>query len=521
MPIEQKIKKQKKKRDRLFLSKVVTVVFLLLIQIVFLIVMIVGLGDYYAYVQVLCTVLSLLVALYIINKPDNPAYKLAWVVPILLFPIFGGVFYLAVAGNRSSKHFVKKVEKNIKDSYHFLPQNTECLEMLMGESQIAGIQSRYIQQYCGYPVFQHTNLTYFPLGDDYMQPFLEELKKAKRYIFMEYFIIREGSFWSSVLEILEQKVKEGVDVRVMFDDMGCVTTLPANYEDTLRAKGIQCNSFNHFIPILTLRLNNRDHRKITVIDGVVGFTGGLNLADEYINQTAPYGHWKDTGVMLKGEAVRSLTIMFLQLWSYVQGETEDFAQYASAQEAVENTESDGFVQPYSDSPLDQELVSENIYLNMICRAKKRVYIMTPYLIVDNEMMIALSLAAKSGVDVRIIIPGIPDKRMVYELTQENARVLMESGIRIYKYTPGFIHAKTVLVDDEIATIGTANFDYRSMYLHFECGVWMYRSRVIQDIRKDFEDTFEMSREVTTEDYKNISYLHALFRAVLKMLAPAL
>lgn len=519
MKEQKKSNVQKKHKDRLFLSKVLVVGFLLVIQVAFLIVMTLELGEYYAYVQALCSVISVLVVIYIVNKPDNPAYKLAWVVPILLFPIFGGIFYLVIAGNRSSKGFVRKVEKSITDSCQFLPQNAQILDELEEDSKNVAMQSRYIQKYARYPVYQHTKMTYYPLGDDNFQPLLDELRKAKRYIFMEYFIIREGVFWNSVLEILEEKVKEGVDVRVMFDDMGCVATIPSDYEKRIREKGIKCYSFNRFIPILTLRLNNRDHRKITVIDGHTGFTGGINLSDEYINQTSPYGHWKDTGVMLKGEAVWSLTVMFLQLWGYVSGTTENFYDFIPKKEELEGIESDGYVQPYSDSPLDQEIVGENIYLNMINRAQKSIYIITPYLILDNEMITALTLAAKSGVDVRIIIPGIPDKKIVYILTQANCGPLLESGVRVFKYAPGFTHAKGILVDDEIATVGTVNFDYRSLYLHFECGVWMYNTGIIQDIRQDFEDTLQKCEEYTIEDYQKVSHVKKVMRAILKMLAP--
>ncbi len=511
----------RKDRDRLFLTKVIVVGFLILVQIAFLITATILLGKYYVYVQIGCTVISLLVTFYIINRQDNPAYKLAWVVPILLFPIFGGIFYLIVAGNQSSKRFVRKVEKSITDSCQYLPQEEAVVKELGACSRTAKLQSTYIQKCGKYPVYQNTELVYYPVGDDNFEPLLEELKKAKRFIFMEYFIIREGLFWNSILEILEEKVKEGVDVRVMFDDMGCVATIPADYEKRLRAKGIQCYSFNRFIPFLTLRLNNRDHRKITVIDGHTGFTGGINLSDEYINETHPYGHWKDTGIMLKGDAVWSLTVMFLQLWDYVAGVKEDFHQYAPRPEDIVQVQGDGFVQPYSDSPLDREILGENIYLNMIARARHSIYIVTPYLILDNEMTTALSLAAKSGVDVRIIIPGVPDKKIVYTLTKTNCGPLLESGVRIFRYTPGFTHAKGVLVDGEVATVGTVNFDYRSLYLHFECGVWLYHSGVIQDIQKDFEDTFEKCREMKLEECRDISHIQKLWRAILKMLAPML
>lgn len=521
MKEQEESRRQKKKRDRLFLSKIVIGGFLILLQVVFIVFTILNLGEYYAYLHAACTVVSIIVVVYIINKPDNPAYKLAWVVPILLFPIFGGIFYIVIAGNRSSKGFVHKVGKSITDSCQFLPQDPQIAEQLLQESETAALQSRYIQHYGKYPVYTHTEMTYYPVGDDNFQPLLQELRKAKRYIFMEYFIIREGHFWDSVLEVLEEKVKEGVDVRVMFDDLGCVATLPSDYEKRLRAKGIQCYSFNRFIPFLTLRLNNRDHRKITVIDGHTGFTGGINLSDEYINATAPYGHWKDTGVMLKGDAVWSLTVMYLQLWGYLSGKTEDFYQYAPKSEELESVGEDGFIQPYSDSPLDQEILGENIYLNMINRAKESVYIITPYLILDNEMTTALSLAAKSGIDVRIIIPGIPDKRIVYTLTLTNCEPLIENGVRIFQYTPGFTHAKGVLVDGEFATVGTVNFDYRSLYLHFECGVWMYRTKILGDIQRDFKETLEKCREMTLEECRKIPSIQKLWRAILKMLAPML
>mgnify|MGYP000756273190 FL=1 len=514
-------KKNKKDKDRLFLSKVIIVGLLLVLQIGIIVYGMISLGKYFAYVQALCTILSLVVVIYIINKPDNPAYKLAWVVPILLFPIFGGVFYVAIAGNHASKHFVRKIEKSITDACRFLKQDEEVAEHLDSVSEIAGMQSKYIRDWGKYPVFQNTEVTYYPFGEDNFEPLLEELKKAKRYIFMEYFIIREGLFWNSVLEILEQKVKEGVDVRVMFDDMGCVATIPSGYEKRLREKGIRCYSFNRFIPILTLRLNNRDHRKITVIDGHTGFTGGINLSDEYINETSPYGRWKDTGIMLKGDAVWSLTVMFLQMWRCVSGDVEDFETFRPVDGEEMHRTSDGYVQPYSDSPLDQEILGENIYLNMINRAKKRIYIITPYLILDNEMVTALTLAAKSGVDVRIIIPGIPDKKIVYVLSQSNCVPLLKDGVRVYRYMPGFTHAKVVLVDDQIATVGTVNFDYRSLFLHFECGVWMYRSNAVQEIRKDFEETFTDCEEMQYEECIKISGFRKMVRAVLNMLGPLL
>jgi cardiolipin synthase len=514
-------KYQKPKKDRLFLSKITIVGALLLLQIGFMAYTTWWLGGYQKYLEIACTMVSILVVIYIVNKKENPAYKLAWSVVILIFPLFGGLFYLVVAGNRSSKRFIRKMQKSISDSCQYLPQKNDVTEQLREQSVSAAMQSEYIQKHGPYPVYDHTEVTYFALGDDNLQPLLDELRNAKRFIFLEYFIIREGQFWNSVLEILEEKVAEGLDVRVLFDDFGCVATIPANYEQQLRAKGIPCYSFNRFIPVLTLRLNNRDHRKITVIDGHTGFTGGVNLADEYINVTHPYGHWKDTGVMLKGDAVWSMTVMFLQMWDYVVGIQEDFSPYAPRLQDVEAIKTDGFVQPYSDSPLDDEIVGENIYLNMINRAQKSISIITPYLLLDNEMLTALSLAAKSGIHVRIILPGIPDKKIVYTLSMSYAEMLVEEGVHVFQYTPGFTHAKVVLVDEEIATVGTVNMDFRSLYLHFECGVWMYQSHATKDICADFEETLTHCHEITVEECRKVSWIRRLWCAMLRLFAPLL
>lgn len=514
-------KYQRQHKDRLFLSKIIVVGVLLVLQIFVIAYATWRMGTLTPYLQLTYSIVSVIVMIYIVNRKDNPAYQLAWSVLILLFPLFGGIFYLVIAGNRSTSHFVRKMQKSIRTSYQLLPQEADVKHALAMQSVTAAMQSGYIEKYGPYPVYRHTEVKYYPLGDDHLKPLLRALKGAKRFIFMEYFIIREGVFWNSVLSILEEKAAEGVDVRVLIDDFGCVATIPPGYEKRLREKGIQCYSFNRFIPILTLRLNNRDHRKITVIDGHTGFTGGVNLSDEYINVTHPYGHWKDVGVMLRGEAVWSLTVMFLQMWDYVAGITEDYTQYAPRPDEIAAIQDDGFIQPYSDSPLDDEVVGENIYLNMIGHARKSVYIITPYLILDHEMITALSLAAKNGVDVRMILPGIPDKKLTYTLTKANAEVLIEEGVRIYLYTPGFTHAKIMVADDKIATVGTVNMDFRSLYLHFECGVWMYDNSVIREISGDFKETLRKCRELSVDEYKRLYWYQRIWRALLRFLSPLL
>lgn len=350
--------------------------------------------------------------------------------------------------------------------------------------------------------------------------FLEELKKAERYIFLEYFIIAEGKMWNAVTDILRQKAGEGVDVRVIYDDMGCIMLLPQNYARKLNAMGIRCQVFNRFIPVLSARLNNRDHRKIGIIDGKVAFTGGVNFADEYINEYERFGHWKDNAVMLRGDAAWSMTVMFLTMWDYLDTHGESVQSYAHyrPQEPVKDENASGWVQPYTDTPLDSEAVGETIYLNMIHRAERYIWITTPYLIIDELLENALCTAAKCGIDVRIITPGIGDKFMVYEATKSYYRHLIQSGVKIYEYTPGFIHAKTFLCDDRYATVGTVNLDFRSLYLHFECGVWMYQSDVIADIKEDYQRTLEKCRLVREEDCHN-NFLRGLFRAILALLAP--
>ena len=313
----------------------------------------------------------------------------------------------------------------------------------------------------------------------------------------------------------------GLDVRLIYDDVGCVNTLAADFRVRLERCGIRCQVFNPFVPVLAVVLNNRDHRKITVIDGHTAFTGGINLADEYINRRERFGYWKDTGVILQGDAAWSFTVMFLRMWSVLSGEKPEYEKYRPNVWRQEAFEDDGFVQPYCDTPLDNETVGENVYLNIINRAKKYVYIFTPYLISDNEVITALCLAAKSGIDVRIVTPGIPDKKMVFLLTQSYYGTLLQAGVRIFEYKPGFLHAKSFVCDDEIATVGTINLDYRSLYLHFECGVWLYRSEAVLQIKEDALSIFGQCREIRWEDWENRSLRTRFFQSVLRLFAPLL
>ena len=346
---------------------------------------------------------------------------------------------------------------------------------------------------------------------------LEELQKAEKFIFLEYFIIDEGYMWGSILKILADKAAQGVDVRVLYDGMLEISTLPWDYPRRLEKLGIRCKAFAPIQPFLSTHYNYRDHRKILVIDGKVAFTGGVNLADEYINRKERFGHWKDTAILLRGEAVQSFTLMFLQMWNL----TEKEPRWDEALLPSPPVEAEGYVMPYCDCPLDDYKVGESVYMDILNRAKDYVHIMTPYLILDNEMETALKFAAQRGVDVKLILPGIPDKKIVYILTQANYEILLESGVQIYQYTPGFIHSKSFVCDDEVATVGTINMDYRSMYLHFECGVWMYGSSAVAQVKEDALTTFEQCEQINMDYCRKKKFAVRALRGALKFLAPLL
>lgn len=505
-----------KKILRFLTQRVVLTALLILIQALLLFGIIWKLNNYFIYFYAFSVLLSLLLTLRIINNKSNPAFKIAWLIPILLFPVLGGLVYLVFGSDRTGKYIRNKmgrIEKEMQDGISKANERSGIEKM---PPDVVN-QSHYISNSAHCPPYKNTTVEYLPMGEVKFERMVQELKKAKRYIFMEYFIIQEGTMWNTILDVLEEKAKEGVDVRVIYDDMGCILTLPTGYEKTLREKGIQCQIFNPFIPILSSHFNTRDHRKICVIDGNVGFTGGINLADEYINGYEKHGHWKDTAILLKGEAVFSLTTMFLSMWDYlIKKEGEDYAAYYP-DSWDENAQ--GIVQPFADNPLDDEAVGETVYLNLINKAKRYVYITTPYLILSNEMVTAMNTAAKSGVDVRIITPHVPDKWYVHAVSRSYYEMLVEAGVKIYEYTPGFVHAKTFVVDDEYAVVGTINLDYRSLYLHFECAAWMYKASCVTDVRDDFLKTQQMSQEITLEECRNISILRRLGRSVLRVLAP--
>lgn len=463
--------------------------------------------------------LSIIIVFIIINNKSNPSYKIAWIVPVMIFPIFGGLFYLLYGGNKlSTREKLKMVIQNIEMTKS-LKQDDEIIKKIGDKSIYAKNQSEYILNYAKCPVYNNTETTYFKIGEEKFEALLRELKKAEKFIFLEYFIIQEGKMFNSILEILEEKAKQGVDVRLIYDDVGCIVTLPHNYKNTLEAKGIKCRVFNPIKPFFTRRLNNRDHRKIVVIDGDVGFTGGINLADEYINEYEKHGYWKDAGIMLKGDAVWNLTVMFLSMWDYIDNKEEDYIKFKPSKNKYYNSK--GYVQPFDDSPLINEPIGETVYLNLINKAKDYIYINTPYLIIDNEMATALKIAAKSGVDIKIVTPYIPDKKFVHAVTKSYYESFIKDGIEIYEFTPGFMHAKTFVVDAEYGVVGSINLDFRSLYLHYECGVWLYKTESIKSMKDDYLETLKRCHKVTMEECKNTSSIRKVLRLIIRMFAPLL
>ncbi len=500
------------------LSRIVIVGLLIALQVIWVVVVMHKLIAYSIWIDIILKCISLTAVLILVGKEMNPAVKLAWVVPILAFPLFGGLMYLLLYERKPTKHLRRELENSDKRIMPLLTQDFKILKALDNIDRKYFCQEEYIRNYSGFPMYNHTKTVYFKSGEENYEVLLNELKRAEHFIFMEYFILRDGVMWNSIFEILKQKAREGLDVRLIYDDVGSLMYLPYRYYEEVEQYGIRCEAFNHFVPYLSVVMNHRDHRKITVIDGHTGFTGGINLSDEYINEKERFGYWKDTGIMLKGEAVWNLTLMFLEIWNALRPTDQNFEEFLPHHYHPEPFEGDGYVQPYGDSPLDEETVGENVYLNIINAAQEYLYAFTPYLIIDNEMITALCLAAKRGVDVRIVTPQIPDKKTVFCLTQSYYRQLSEAGVKIYQFTPGFIHAKCMVCDDKVATVGTINLDYRSLYLHFECGVFLYQTKSVLAVKEDAKKTIEKSTFITPELMKQ-GFFKNLWQAILRLFAP--
>lgn len=500
-------------------TRKITVILLIALQLIAFIFLYFYTARGFAAAYVIQTVMGAVTSVLIVNSSDHPSYKIAWLVPLVVLPGFMSVAYLYLHLQLNRYFFKRCVDEVNRATRRYLKQNDNIVKEMDKYDVSAAHLARYIGECAGYPAFNNTDVKYFKVGEEYYEALVDEIKKAKRYIFMEYFIISNGDMWREIFKLLLLKVSEGVEVRLMYDGMGSASILPGGYDDFLNDNGIKCKVFNRFKPFLTSEQNNRDHRKITVIDGQVAFTGGINLADEYINQKKRFGHWKDSGVMLKGDAVFSFVMMFFQMWELNVKQHEDYNLYR-ADKKYFAAEDAGYVIPYGDCPNDLEAVGKTVYLDIINKAKDYVYITAPYFVIDNELVTALSYAAKSGVDVKIIVPGIYDKWYVHQMSMCYYRELIPAGVKFYSYTPGFIHAKNFVSDDLKAVVGTVNTDFRSLYLHFEDAVFMYRSHAVKKVKEDFEKTLLKCRELTLDDV-NKNVFSRLLGSLIRAFGPLL
>ena len=456
--------------------------------------------------------------LAIVNRNMPPESKVTWLL-FAVVPVFGFLLYLMIGERRLSKKEIQQLEK--MDSMKFREDNSYDLRVqLKQENKSAfGIVKSLLSMDHNADVYDGTASQYFPLGEEMFEAMLDDLRSAKKFIFLEFYIIDPGLMWNRILEILVDKVQQGVEVKLLYDDIGCMATLPGDYTKRLRKMGIDAHKFNKVIPRMTVAYNNRDHRKILVVDGQVGYTGGINLADEYINHIVRFGHWKDGGIRLEGGAVKALTRLFLMNWYINRGEITDFDRYHFDSQRVKGK---GLYIPYGSGPkpIYKEQVGKAVYQNIINQAIDYVYITTPYLIIDYDLTEDIKNAAMRGVDVRIVTPFIPDKKLIQIVTRGAYPDLLEAGVRIYEYTPGFIHSKNVISDDELAVVGTINFDYRSLVHHYENAVLMYQTETIADIKQDFEGLFDISKEISLETLQN-SWYQRLLKEIMQLFAPLL
>lgn len=504
------------------------------------------LKDYSTVVYAAFVLLGAVTVVHILNEENNASFKIAWIIPVLVIPVFGTVLYIYINLQPGTKRIHKKLTKIEDEIRPYLAQNEETVQELQEQSAGEKGIADYLYHADNYPVYAGCKMKYYPIGEAKFADMIEQLKRAEHFIFMEYFIVAKSYMWNTILEILKEKAAQGVEVRMMYDGMCSLALLPYGYYKDLEKMGIQSIPFSQIRPVLSTYQNNRDHRKILIIDGKTVFTGGINLADEYINRIDRFGHWKDTAVMIQGEAVKSFTLLFLKMWHVAKGKDsipeEEIRKYTV--EVWENTQADemradmesmrntdmqntqdkklhagGYVIPYGDDPYGDERIGKQVYIDILNRARKYVHIMTPYLILDDEMITALRYCAKRGVETVIIMPHIPDKIYAYLLARTYYKQLLKYGVKIYEYTPGFVHAKVFVSDDIRGCVGTINLDFRSLYLHFECGAYMYSNDVLHDVEQDFKETLKQCQEITKESCDKYPKGKMLVGKMLRLIAP--
>lgn len=515
---------KEKKYKKLIFSRCIMTAFMILIQVAWIVVLYMRLFHFFKYLDLVIRILALVFTVYIVNsRHEKMEYKTTWITVVLAFPIFGVPFYFLFGEKKPGRKFKKRLDAAAKKYDPYKGEKPGLIKAFSMEDPRGALTAKYILRDGKYALYRNTDVRYMKRGEEICGAMLEDLKKAEKFIFLEFFTIEPGAFWDPILKILVEKAKAGVEIRIMYDDFGCVAYLSKNYPEKLEAMDphIKCCKFNRIVPVFSMFMNNRDHRKMMIIDGNVAFTGGINLSSRYINVNSPYGHWKDAGVRVEGDAVWNFTLMYLEMWDAVRtdaDQTIDPKTYMPENFGHRRFPNGGYVQPYGDEPFDDVDLSENVYLEMISQADRYAYVYTPYLIMSDELTNAFCLAAKRGVDVRIVTPGIPDKKIIYRITRSSYPELLRAGVRIYEYTPGFIHSKCMLVDGQSATVGTVNFDYRSLFLHFEDGVFFAENKAVTDLLKDMRATFRICREVKLEDTKK-STMGAVVDSVLHLFGP--
>lgn len=498
-------------------SRIFIVSFLMFIQISIVCLIMLFLSYFIIPVLIGFLALGVIIAIIIVNRNNNPNFKIAWLIPVLCLPIFGVLFYLMFGRTHLNKKNKAKLQDAVDAYTGCIEQKTELIEKVAAENGHLRREMDYIINTSRSNLYASTQTQFLNPGNVFFAQLVADLEKAEKFIFLEYFIIGEGIMWDVVLGILKRKLKEGVEIRLIFDDLGSISTLPANFPAEMENLGIKTEIFNPYQPSLDVILNYRDHRKFAIIDGKVAFTGGINIADEYINKKKRFGFWEDSSVRLEGDAVDKITLLFLEIWYFTSGEKLDFEKYRASYQV----ESDGLVIPFSDEPLLQGMVCESAYINVINNAQRYIYICTPYLILDEVMESALIRAARGGVEVTIITPHKPDKKYVFEMTRSNYTELVRNGVNIYEFTPGFMHTKMIISDDRTAIVGTSNFDYRSFYLHFENGVWMHNCKAVSQAKKSFRSIIPKSQKISLEFCEDVSLGRRLLRSLLKVFSPLL
>lgn len=503
-----------RKSIQLIFRKPIITIILLILQVLFFWVISSYFYNEMLWILLIAELLAMILVIHIINDDSNSSYKISWIILILLMPAFGSLLFVFFRYQRMHGKIDKAISTLIEHSSKYIKKEENLYKELKKENLELYQLSNYLESSTVAQIYSNSNANYFKSGKLIFDDMLKELNAAKDFIFLEYFIIGQGYMWDNILSILEQKASEGLEVRVMYDGTNSIGgNLPPNYNKILEAKGIKSSVYLELSPILYPYYNNRDHRKILVIDGKVAYTGGINLSDEYINRKQKYGYWKDTGIKIEGSAANLFTMMFLQMWNRVELNVADFKNYNRDHKIKSNE----YILPFGTAPINKVSESANIYLDMIYRAKKSIRIMTPYFIVGEGFLDSLSLAAKKGIEVSIILPKVQDKKITKLLAQTYYKRLIESGVKIYEYLPGFVHAKSISIDSKEAVIGTINFDFRSLYLNFECAVYLYKSKAIKQYEEDFAETLKESRQV--KSIEEISKLELAIGKILKIFSP--